>query len=421
MNNSDPANGPRPRHSRVCGIVLFLLLLLPQTILGGTTVTVQEPRTWTFDRSGVTFHNRFPGARLNDCTQVGPTAFRILIQPENSPINDSAWYAFEVSAEQTKTISITLAYENGQHRYRPKVSTDGISWTELARSDWTHDDKTNEATVTLTVGPAPIRVAGQEMIGAANLHAWTEELAQKQFVRKAVIGKSLLEQPLQAMSIGAADARNYVFILGRQHPPEITGTIGLIHFVENLAGDSDLAREFRRHFQTVVIPLMNPDGVDRGHWRHNMAGVDLNRDWMAFAQPETRAARDLFTRLTELPQSQPFLLLDFHSTHRDIFYTQEDKHPTSPENFTATWLAAIEQEFPNYELRRRGSHTSNHVTSKAWGYETFGIPSITYEFGDNTDRDLIQKLTTFAADEMMRLLLAEVQSGKTATSLVEEN
>jgi len=43
-------------------------------------------------------------------------------------------------------------------------------------------------------------------------------------------------------------------------------------------GDSELAREFRRRFSIIMVPLLNPDGVVLGHWRHNVNGVDLNRD-----------------------------------------------------------------------------------------------------------------------------------------------
>ena len=35
---------------------------------------------------------------------------------------------------------------------------------------------------------------------------------------------------------------------------------------------------------------MNPDGVDLGHWRHNANGVDLNRDWSYYNQPEIKQA-----------------------------------------------------------------------------------------------------------------------------------
>ena len=50
----------------------------------------------------------------------------------------------------------------------------------------------------------------------------------------------------------------------------------------------------KREIRAAVVPLANPDGVEQGHWRHNAQGVDLNRDWDRFQQPETRALRDEF-------------------------------------------------------------------------------------------------------------------------------
>src|SRR5690606_16401051 len=151
--------------------------------------------------------------------------------------------------------------------------------------------------------------------------------------------------------------------------PEVTGSLGLIHFVENLSRNTSQASEYRKNFQTIVIPLMNPDGVEHGHWRHNMAGVDLNRDWLNFAQPETTAARDLFLKLAAREGARVFLLLDFHSTHRDVFYTQKDENPTVPENFTARWLGALGERLPEYEVRREGSYGPNSLMSKGWGYD----------------------------------------------------
>src|SRR5690606_13513213 len=104
-----------------------------------------ERRTWHFEEAGVTFSNEFSGARVNELRQTGETAFTILIRPENTPINNSAWYAFDVSAAEPKTISVTLAYENGRHRYRPQISSDGgETWTALASDFWRHDRDANE-------------------------------------------------------------------------------------------------------------------------------------------------------------------------------------------------------------------------------------------------------------------------------------
>ena len=68
-----------------------------------------------------------------------------------------------------------------------------------------------------------------------------------------------------------------------------------------------------------MIPNMNPDGVEHGFWRHNMGGIDLNRDWGPFTQPETVLVRDQLDRFVQTGSPQLSLFLDFHSTDRDVF------------------------------------------------------------------------------------------------------
>src|SRR3546814_5185364 len=55
-------------------------------------------------------------------------------------------------------------------------------------------------------------------------------------------------------------------------------------FVDELAADSPLARDFRERTLVIVLPLLNPDGVVEGNWRGNINGQDLNRDWGPFTQ-----------------------------------------------------------------------------------------------------------------------------------------
>lgn len=393
--------------ARTLTALLFIAFAAP--LIGKElSVEMQTHRTFSFKESGVRFSNDFPGARMNECTQTGDLEFRILIRPENKPVNDSAWYAFQVVAKEPKTISVTLAYEGGEHRYKPKTSFDGVNWTAL--TTFTENRKANEAVLKLEVGPKPLIVAGQEMIGVKELNSWMSQLARKGFVKKSTLGKSILKQRIDQLEISESKEPNYIFIIGRQHPPEVTGSMALTNFVEVIAGETSLAKEFRKHFRTIVVPLMNPDGVREGHWRHNVGGVDLNRDWKNFRQPETRTVRDQFVKLGQQKNARVFLLLDFHSTQIDRFYTQMDSNLTFPKDFTARWLGAIQQKFPGYKVHRDPSHEPDGTTSKVWGYEQFGCPSITYELGDETDRSQIKDITTFAAEEMMQLLLETVRT-----------
>lgn len=368
-------------------------------------VALQTRRVFEFAETGIRFSNQFPGGRLNDCSQIGEDKFQIVIRPESERINNSAWYAFQVVADESRVIEITLTYENGKHRYDPKVSRDGKVWKRLEGKRFVRDREAKTATLTLAVDRRPLWVAGQPLIGVKEIEAWSEKLAKKSFVSQAEFGKSMRGYPLRRLRIGDKGARNHVIIISRQHPPEITGTIGMMAFVEKLADGSKLSRRFRAKFKTWVVPLMNPDGVNEGHWRHNLGGVDLNRDWKVFFQPETRAVRDLISRIVSAPNTRPVLFLDFHSTYRDVFYTQLDKHETVPKDFTKRWLAAIGERFPDYRIRRDGSHNVTQATSKWWAYENLGVPAITYELGDETDRDVIERVARGAAEEAMKLLL----------------
>ena len=404
----DNASSQAARAFRTLAAVALLCLLSPLPLATGAEVETQTKRAFQFRAAGISFTNCFDAARLSDCTQQSDTEYQILIRPENKPVNDSAWYAFQVTSRLPQTITVRLSYQDGHHRYHPKTSRDGVDWTPLADDAYSHDK--NTATLRLQVGPDPLWVAGQEMICGKELNRWIDKIDRLPFVRTTTIGHSVLGKPIRRLELAHGQALGSVFIIGRQHPPEVTGSLGLISFVETLAGESELAQEFRRSFDVLVVPLMNPDGVQEGHWRHNMHGVDLNRDWVKFNQPETKAVAEMILRYRSKSMPRPYLLIDFHSTHRDMFYTQADSQPTDPPDFCRDWLSAISDRLPDYKLVRDASVTSKSPTSKKWGYETLGIPAITYEFGDNTDRALIHRVSKVAAEEMMQLLLAEVKA-----------
>jgi hypothetical protein len=368
-------------------------------------VTMMPGRTWTFGTDKVTFDTQFPRARLSECELLDDGQYSLLIKPENKPINYSPWFAFKVSAAKRTTISARLRCEGGAVRYRPKISLDGVRWLELPTEAFhlAARPESNQGLLQLEIGPEPLWVAAQEFVSREELEGWSRNLELLPFVTRAEIGRSILGKALYKLEIGGGgENAGHVIVIGRQHPPETTGSMALMRFMEEIVGDSELARSFRQDFQVLLVPLLNPDGVDQGHWRHNMGGVDLNRDWGIFAQPETRAVRDQILALRD--KGQIFLHLDFHSTYNDVFYTQPDEGTTNP--FTKLWIDGIQRRFPDYRVRRSAGEPVNLTTSQTWTNKTLGIPSITYEIGDNTDRALLQQISAGAAQEMMKLLLA---------------
>ncbi len=368
-------------------------------------VILQERKKWVFKEDGVTFNNEFAGARVNECTRLGKDEYRLLIKPENAPVNNSAWYAFQVQAKESKSITVRVIYEGGGHRYRPKFSTDGTSWEPLATNLWQVSPKRTELTLQLKVESEALWVSGQEIITQETLNEWLENVVIQPYITRTNIGKSIGGRSIEAFEINDDAPPNYVFLISRQHPPEVTGQLGLMRFIETLTVDSPLGQQFRERFRVFVVPMVNPDGVHEGQWRHNLGGVDPNRDWVKFAQPETRAVRDAIVECLKEEGAKVYLMIDFHSTDQDIFYTQAVDAKTFPQGFTENWLAKIKERLPEYELNRSGAHNVGMPTSKYWGHEQYGIPAITLEFGDNTDRSFIRELTRASAEEMMKLLI----------------
>lgn len=385
-------------------------------VLGGctSTVAIAPPATVAArcETPNVVLDTDFPSGNIASCNAVNQTDISIKIEPENEPpINCSAWYAFRLTPRETGTVEVNLNYEHCGHRYWPKTSTDGRNWTLLPPQSVTVEeiDGVRQASMRIILGKKPMFVAGQEIISSSDYAAWVDKVSQSPLVEPSLLGKSAEGRNIPMMSIKASGSkpREQVVLIGRQHPPEITGALVMMPFVETLLSDDPLAKRFRERFETIVVPVLNPDGVDRGYWRHNTGGTDLNRDWGPFVQPETRLMDNLLRDMERAEDKQLRLFIDFHSTQKDVFYTIPDDYPTNPPLFLKKWLDLLQIKMPDYPVNRDAGHNLGQANSKNYVHKKYGVPTVTFEIGDETDRSLITKLGTEAALAMMETLLAD--------------
>ena len=394
----------------------------------GATITTdkeifpQHYRTISFNNTGVFVSNEFEGARLNDFYQVNESTYTAVIKPENAPINNSAWYSFKIWAEDEQTINLNLDYIDGNHRYRPKVSSNGINWKLLDTNLVEISDDSSSATISLNVNADTLWFSAQELITSKVYIQWIDKLSELPYASKNVIDSSSEGRPIYKLEIAEnISAKKYLFIISRQHPPEVTGYLAMKAFVETIAGDSETAKIFRNKFKTIVIPLVNPDGVDNGHWRHNIKGVDLNRDWVEFNQLEPGAVKDEIKQILSDPNSAIHFFIDFHSTTEDVFYTlsleslisnelPEERKKVREEgySFINNWLQNLQARLPDYYVNIIDTLSqSTSPTSDRWIMREYNIPGLTYEVGDETDRGLIKQVAERSAEELMNLLLVK--------------
>ncbi|WP_158975602.1 M14 family metallopeptidase [Cellulophaga sp. L1A9] len=379
---------------------------------------------FTFKDSDVIFSNDFDGARLNGIIKENDSTFIALITSENTPINISPWYAFKVASKEPKQINVTLTYQEGiKHRYYPKLSDDGENWEVLDSTNYTAYEKGNadfgmgslplSVTLKLSVSNKPLWVAGQELETSASVREWATDLTTKKDITYSSIGKSKEGRDMGLLSIGKADSKNMILIISRQHPPEVTGYLAMKAFVETLTSDSKLAQKFRKKFGVFVVPLMNPDGVDNGHWRHNLGGIDLNRDWANFNQPETSAVRDFMVAKEKETEGKFYFGIDFHSTWDDIYYTIDSKYEGNMPGLVPDWLTAVKADLPGYDPNIKSSDKLQPTAvSKNYFFVAHEAEALVFEIGDNTPRDFIKEKGEVSANKLMELMLSRLKEGK---------
>jgi len=346
----------------------------------------------------------FAGARRGTCTVLSPDHVRLDIRPESSGyINDSPWYAFKIVPSAPGEALITLRYSGGHHRYWPKISGDGLNWYPMDEQYVTASENRKSADIALPLDGSPVWVAAQEIIPPALYRVWAEKLSLSSGYPYTSLGTSTRGQSID-MFDSDPTGKEVLLLVGRQHPPEVSGAFAFLAFTETVLGDSPLAVEFRERFRVIAIPALNPDGIVGGNWRHNVDDTDLNRDWGKFKQPETAAVRDLLKKL-DGSDSQLRMFIDFHSTRDNVFYTQFDE--TQPAGFTTTWLDNAKPRINNYPFETSASPATNPDVAKNYIFARYGIPAITFEVGDETDRNATRKAARVFAEELMRLMLEQ--------------
>lgn len=349
--------------------------------------------------------NNFPGARLNGIEKLNDSTIKVLIHPENKPINPSPYYAFKLWSTNPQDIYVAFEYpENVKHRYHPKIQDETEKWKQIDTNQFYRIDSLFAIKVSLDQKPKIL--AAQELANSKDVKEWYTDLEKmKNYIHVKKYGTSKLGRDLNLLDIykGERKSKPILVLLTRQHPPEITGYLAYQSFLETILKENEITERFLNKYRVLAFPLLNPDGVDLGHWRHNAGGVDLNRDWSKYNQPEVRKTVEYIDKQVKKYNTTVDLAIDFHSTYEDVFYTNKQRKGTQLPNFIKNWFDALEKEIPEYVVNEAAGNSKKPV-SKGFFLKKYNSVGITYEIGDQTPRDRIDEIGRISAEEMMKLL-----------------
>ncbi|MGI9345690.1 MAG: M14 family metallopeptidase [Gammaproteobacteria bacterium] len=380
---------------------LWLACLLILTACAGTS-QVSAPAGLP-----VSFDSDFEMGRLSSYTQTGPNSYAVVIDPEHSGVNNSPWFAYRISSDQAHTITVRMSYSLHGHRFPPKTGTNPYDLQQLPDQQVKLLDGGKAVEMTLLVGPEPLYVAAQNLLDNAYNERWIQQLAEHPEASVSLLGRSVQGRPIEQLIIDNGQSNLWILITGRQHPAEVPGAITLVAFLDEVFADNPVANSFRQKFNLWIIPALNPDGIAAGHWRFNAQHTDLNRDWGLFKQPEILLVHRALQRRFEQPDTEQKLVLglDFHSTYRNVLYTQKDGEPAILGDFTPDWHHAITTAMPEYNMGRSAITNYGNPTFKQYISMQYDIPGITYEAGDKVPHAELEQGGRIAATTMMALLL----------------
>ncbi|WNC70526.1 M14 family metallopeptidase [Thalassotalea psychrophila] len=389
--------------------LLFTCSLLFSTLSLISCTTSESDNAQACNIGNVKFSTDFATGRMDNCKQVAENEFLITLIPElnktNAPINSSPWYAFKVQAEQATTIKVTMLVQGDEHRYPPKISQNGTTWK-------LQPYKLNGERLVMNIEASidPVYIAGQEIINNEYYEDWAKDLLTKTSISYDLLGESTQGRPIYKIE-SKGSSNEWLVILGRMHPPEVTGALALFPFVETILSNSELAASFREKYNVLVIPNINPDGVQAGNWRHNANGYDLNRDWIDFNQVETRQINAYLDQLVSQGQKIKFAV-DFHSTRRNIFYTMPVDYGVENPYFVRHWLGDLDRKMPDVEVVLKPGNNPDQAVAKQYFSDKFGVHAITYEMGDDTDRQEIKDIAFNASNLLMANMLSDKDHNK---------
>lgn len=362
-----------------------------------------------FKEDGIYADNSFDGARMNGFKKLNDSTYNITIEPENYPVNDSPWYSFKIWSDTIRKIYLKLSYLHGHHRYIPKISSDRTNWKIIDTSQICISTDKRSAVFPIVTDTLPLWISAEELINSSDVKTWEQSLKKYHYFKNfKSIGKSKLGKDINYFRIGKNQSRgkDVIVLLSRQHPPEVSGFLAMRSFIQELLDENDLTSSFLDKYDIWVFPLLNPDGVDLGHWRHNANGIDLNRDWAYYRQPEVNAVTHFIVEKAKKNKNKIILSIDFHSTQKDVYYIYDNSFKTELHSKMKYWLKSIDRlVYPFHSVSSPEPLTKPY--SKVWFYMQFKAESLTYEVGDETPRDIIDKKARIAAITLMDLLMCD--------------
>ncbi len=262
-------------------MIKYLLLF---SLLWGQALAQISPEDFIAD---------FESGNIANVQQVGIDSFSFEIRLDDNHGDLYGWYYFAIAGNRGRTATLFLTNPDGWQNSNcsPVVSPDNINWGRVqdvwGQSGWLCFRQHLPADTIWFAQDFPFTVS--------RMDAYLDSIETSPHMMRQTLGYSVHDRPIDMITITddfyPAEYKKIAYLISRQHPMESPPTFILTGLIDMVLEESDFADYFRRDIMLKAVPIVNVDGVAEGYSRHNVNGINLNRDWQPDFENEQPAVR----------------------------------------------------------------------------------------------------------------------------------
>jgi hypothetical protein len=359
---------------------------------------------FAFNHSKIIFDASIEGGFLSKVSEIEKNKFELISAAEDYPIDKSPTYAFKLITKEAGKLILDIHFLGAMAPLTPKISHDGVNWETIPC-------QTEGSDLLISISAKAndtVYIARHPLFCSTQMNRWINKIAVDTRVHVKTCGQTVAKRDLKVLDIYQGDAigKDIIVFMARQHPTEVPGQMAFNTFIETLLANKEYANTFFKNYRIVAFPMMNPDGVDNGHWRNNFKGADLNRHWTdTTSQPETHAAIAYMRNC--MKEGKIRFAIDFHAQDggkssylisgdstmtRGYIRTAQKYKQSIDYNLITSYKSFSTIKSPNY--------------SDTWLSKN-GVPTITHETWHDAKYPDVISTAKIGADALVEFMLAQ--------------
>lgn len=344
-------------------------------------------------QAAITFDSSIECGNGTSFTRVGANEYSFEIEPDTGG-GAGQWFHFRVDGAQGQTLTFRLrdtdqTYDPRHWDHgRPMASADGgVTWRRVS-GPTSHA----EGVFTFTHAVA----SAEELLALITPHTHTRlqaRLAEWEThpdCTRRVIGTSVQGRAIELLAITDPTSepdggKRGLWIIARQHSGEPNASWMCEGFIDSLLSKDSHARLIRRGAVTMVVPMVNPDGVVLGNLRANALGTDLNRAWLdpdPSVAPEVHAVSRAIDEWVEAGGSYDFFA-DLHGHESSLsnfaYHAAPGIMPPSHHQDLRRILALVAKHSADFDPDEGESSSTDQSLSRQRQMLQHGVPAFIFE------------------------------------------